>query len=68
MKNTAQLVGLHIKQLREQRGWYQSDLANAAGLPVRTVGRIERGDVDVRLSTLTKIAKALKTSIKDLLP
>ena len=68
MKTTAQLVGHSIKQLREKRTWYQRDLAKAAGLPVRTIGRIERGDVDVRLSTLTKIAKALKVTTKDLLP
>lgn len=68
MKTTAQLVGQSIKQLREKRPWFQRDLAQAAGLPVRTIGRIERGDVDVRLSTLTKIAKALKVTTKDLLP
>ena len=68
MKTTAQLVGNTIKTLREKRTWFQRDLAQAAGLPVRTIGRIERGDVDVRLSTLTKIAKALRKQPKDLMP
>lgn len=68
MKTTARFVGDSIKQLREQHAWFQRDLAKAARLPLRTIGRIERGEVDVRLSTLTKIAKALRKQPKDLLP
>lgn len=59
-------IGKNIREFREARQWLQRDLADAAGLPVRTVGRIERGEVDVRLSTLEKIAKALKCQLKDL--
>ena len=54
--------------MRETRGWLQRELAAAAGLPLRTIGRIERGEVDVRLSTLTKIAAALGVALKDLMP
>ncbi len=61
------LVGKKIRTARERKGWLQSDLAKATGLTVRTVGRIERGEVDVRLSTLTKIARALGTSVSELL-
>ena len=61
-------IGERIRALREARGWFQRDLAKAAKLPVRTIGRIERGDVDVRLSTLDRIAKALGESLKNLLP
>jgi transcriptional regulator with XRE-family HTH domain len=43
-------------------------MAKAARLPVRTIGRIERGEVDVRLSTLNRIAKALGEPLKNLLP
>lgn len=68
MKTPAQALGQSIKELRDQRDWLQRDLAKAAGLPIRTIGRIERGDVDVRLSTLTKIAEALRVSAKELLP
>ena len=61
-------LGARIRDIRERKVWIQRDLAKAAGLPVRTIGRIERGEVDVRLSTLTRIAKALGASLKDLLP
>jgi transcriptional regulator with XRE-family HTH domain len=46
----------------------QRELADAAELPVRTIGRIERGEVDVRLSTLARIAAALGVSPRDFLP
>ena len=61
-------LGVRVRKIREQKAWLQRDLAKAAGLPVRTVGRIERGEVDVRFSTLSRIARALETSLKDLLP
>ena len=61
-------LGARIRDVRERKVWIQRDLAKAAGLPVRTIGRIERGEVDVRLSTLSRIAKALGASLKDLLP
>ncbi len=61
-------MGERIRVLRESRGWLQRELAKAAALPVRTIGRIERGEVDVRLSTLAKIAAALGVSLKELMP
>ena len=34
----------NIREIREQRGIYQDDLATAIGYSTKTVGRIERGD------------------------
>ena len=34
----------NIREIREQRGIYQDDLAAAIGYSTKTVGRIERGD------------------------
>lgn len=56
-------AGLRIRAARVAKNWLQKDLAKASGLPVRTIGRIERGEVDVRLSTITKIARALKVAV-----
>jgi transcriptional regulator with XRE-family HTH domain len=61
-------LGESIRDLREQKQWIQKDLAEHAKLPIRTIGRIERGEVDVRLSTLARIAKALNKTARDLLP
>jgi transcriptional regulator with XRE-family HTH domain len=68
MKEVAFEVGERIRVLRDRRDWLQRELAAAAGLPLRTIGRIERGEVDVRLSTLTKIADALGVPLKALMP
>lgn len=45
----------------------QQDLAEAAGLTVSTVNRIERGIQEPRLSTVKKIASALKVRPLDLM-
>ena len=68
MKSPEFEVGEHVRTLREGKGMLQRELAQTAGLPLRTIGRIERGEVDVRLSTLIKIATALKVDVKELLP
>ena len=65
---TRKVLGLRVREMRERIDWLQRDLAKVAGLPVRTIGRIERGEVDVRLSTLSRIAEALGKSARDLLP
>lgn len=61
-------VGDRIRRSREAKGWLQRELSVAAALPLRTIGRIERGEVDVRLSTLAKIAAALGVPLKELMP
>ena len=68
MASLEQQIGERIRALRDTKGWFQKDLAKAARLPIRTIGRIERGEVDVRLSTLNRIAKALGEPLKNLLP
>jgi transcriptional regulator with XRE-family HTH domain len=62
-----QQLGERIRQLREQRGWSQEGFAHEGGLGRSFAGAIERGEKDVRLSTLTKLAKALGVSLSQLL-
>ena len=38
------VVTNNIKEIREQRGIYQNDLAAAIGFSTKTVSRVERGD------------------------
>lgn len=40
-------------------GMTQEDLAARLGLPVQNVARVEQGKVDIRVSTLLRIAKGL---------
>lgn len=65
---SARHLGQRIRACREGQSLIQKDLAKKAQLPVRTIGRIERGEVDLRLSTLLRIAKALGKDAQSLLP
>lgn len=67
MERLLKTIGGRIRELRLERSLLQRELAERSGLPVRTIGRIERGDVDVRLGTLKKIADALSLTMHDLL-
>jgi len=55
-----------IKALRAMRGLTQDALAKQAGLSLAYIGRLETGHYDPQLSTLRRLAKALKVSIADL--
>ncbi|MFT2749652.1 helix-turn-helix domain-containing protein [Clavibacter sp. Sh2036] len=57
--------GTRIVDLRTQRGWTQERLAEASGITVRTVQRLEAGN-DASLDTLTRVANALDVPVGDL--
>jgi len=60
-------LGERVRRLREERGWSQEGFAHEGGLGRSFAGAIERGEKDVRLSTLTKLARALGVSLSQLL-
>ncbi len=53
------VVGKNIRKLRESKGYSQEELAQKAGLKRSYMGYIERGDKNVTLTTLRRIAIAL---------
>lgn len=53
------VIGKKIQELRHQKGFTQEDLADRTGLSVRTIQRIENGEVDPRYYTIDKLAVAL---------
>jgi transcriptional regulator with XRE-family HTH domain len=65
--NINEEVGFNIRRIREERGLSQEELADLAGLHRAYVGQIERGEKNIGLKNLEKIAKALDVSIKVLL-
>ena len=62
----AQELGIRIQELRKQKAMTQEDLAEKTGLSVRTIQRIESGEVDPRSYTLSQIAEALGVEIEAL--
>ena len=55
-----------LKALRAQQGLSQRALAKRSKITNVTIARIETGVYDPRLSTLRRLAKALKVKVGDL--
>jgi transcriptional regulator with XRE-family HTH domain len=53
------VVGANLRRIRLERGLTQEDLAGDAGLAMRHVGRIERGQSSPSVTILAKLAEAL---------
>ena len=63
----AQRLGKQLQRLRNRRGLTQEQLAVNVGLSRTFVTRLELGQYDPTLSTLVRLAKALRVSVTDLL-
>jgi transcriptional regulator with XRE-family HTH domain len=57
---------MKLVALRQKRGLSQRALAKQAKVTNVTIARIESGVYDPRLSTLRRLAKALKVKVADL--
>jgi len=55
-----QEIGNKLNQLRNQKGLTQKELSEQCGIDIRTIQRIESGEVSPRMSTLKLIAKILE--------
>jgi predicted transcriptional regulator len=53
-----------IVQARNAARWSQRELAQRAGVPQPVIARLEAGDNDPKLSTLTKLAHALGLELR----
>ena len=63
MGNILGRVGFKIRIIREDRGLSQEGLGTLAGLHRAYVGQVERGEKNVGLKKLEKIAEALNVSV-----
>jgi transcriptional regulator with XRE-family HTH domain len=64
--STKSLFGIALRALREERGYSQEELAERAGLHRNYVGGVERGERNVALENIVKLAGALSVRTKDL--
>ena len=61
-------VGDKVRELREAKGWSQEELGFKSGLHRNYVGRIERGEQNIAVVNVAKLAKALGVRPRELLP
>ena len=62
-------LGEQIIALRDAKGWSMNELARRSGLNPPTLQKIEKGlSADPSVSLVVAIARALGTSVEDLLP
>jgi transcriptional regulator with XRE-family HTH domain len=60
------LVGARIKVLRKEKGLSQEALGEKGGFHFTYIGQVERGEKNVSLVNLAKIAEALEINISQL--
>ena len=61
-------IGKRIQALRKGKGYSQEEFAYQAGIARTYMGRIERGEQNLSIQNLIKIAIALKVEVGDLIP
>ena len=60
------ILGDKIRNYRKQAGFTQEQLAEKADLHHNFIGEVERGNMEISLTSLLKIAKALQVKVRDL--
>lgn len=59
------VISNDIKEIREERGLRQCDVAKAIGCNVRTVGRIERGENAPSVEFTLRVSKYFDMLVED---
>jgi len=57
-----------VRQARQERGWSQEHLADAAGVDRSYMSGIERGVRNLSVVKLAQVARALGLPVRELLP
>jgi transcriptional regulator with XRE-family HTH domain len=60
------LIGRNLKRLRKKAGLTQEAVAKDARIAVRHYQKLEAGELNVTVSTLVAVARALNQSLADL--
>ena len=67
-KEIKSAVGERLRELRQKAGLSQEELGFKSGLHRNYIGGIERGERNVAIINIGKLAKALAVRPRDLLP
>ncbi|GIW55293.1 MAG: hypothetical protein KatS3mg082_1697 [Nitrospiraceae bacterium] len=67
LENIRAKLGKRVRGLRKARGWSQEELAHRASLHPTYIGGIERGERNVSLINLAKLAEAFHIDLAEFL-
>jgi transcriptional regulator with XRE-family HTH domain len=67
MSNSIQRFSMVLRQLREERGWSQEQLAERADLNRSYLGEVERGHAIPSIITVAKLASALEIQLSSMI-
>jgi DNA-binding XRE family transcriptional regulator len=59
-------LGQRVRELRAREGLSQDGLAHTSGIHLTSIGRIERGGREPRLTTILKLAQGLDVEPREL--
>jgi len=63
MDNIKRKFGIKVRQMRLEKGFSQETFADRCGLHRTYIGAVERGERNISIENIEKIAKALKVPI-----
>lgn len=66
-ENLRHILGTNVRRLRQVRGMTKVDFCMTAGISRPILDKMERGEANVQLDTLCKVAAALGAEPSDLL-
>jgi transcriptional regulator with XRE-family HTH domain len=61
-------IGKRIRELRKEKGFSQESFAYEVGLDRTYMGGIERGERNIAMLNIIRIAKSLKVEVGELFP
>ena len=59
--------GGKVRELRKMKGLTQQELSEKVGLHWKFIGEVERGDSDIKLGNIARIANGLEIELSELL-
>ena len=64
--NIKKIFGACVRALRTEKGWLQEDFAFECGLHRTYIGAVERGERNILLENIKKIANTFRIDIAEL--
>lgn len=66
IEDAQRALGIALRELRKRAGVTQKELGARAGAPDTYISQVEKGQRDIRWSTVTRLLLALDMSVADL--